>query len=89
MKTETVINKTKNEIRVKKSKYKKLAQSNLNVGVHTKKEKDILAKMRVVKKEKVELTQLLNKMERKKKTMKTMEWKRDKSLVENIEKNIK
>ena len=33
--------------------------------------------------------QLLNKMERKKKTMKTMEWKRDKSLVENIEKNIK
>lgn len=89
MKTETVINKTKSEIRVKTGKYKRLASDYLDSPINTKKAKNILAKMKSMRKEKSKLTQLLNKMERKKKTMKTMEWKRDKSLVDNIEKNLK
>ena len=51
MKTETVINKTKNQIREKKGKAMRLARNYLDAPINTKKARDILAKMNAMKKE--------------------------------------
>ena len=89
MKTESVITKTKNRIAQNKSNIKKLACEYGEIPTKdTKKEKNILNKMKAEKAEKNQLEHLVKMMNNRKKTMKTMVWKRDKSLTENILDNL-
>ena len=89
MKIETVITKTKNEIVKKKFNIKKLAYEYSELPTKdTNREKSILNRIKIVKKEKNQLEHLVKRMNNRKKNMPTMFWKRGKSLEENILANL-
>ena len=89
MKTETVITKTKNRIAKNKSNIKKLAYEYSEIPTKdTKKEKSIFNRIKAEKKEKNQLEHLVKRMNNRKKTMKDMVWKKNKSLEENILDNL-
>ena len=89
MKIGTVIEKTKNKIVKKKTNIRKLAREYSEIPTKdTKKEKSILSRMKDEKKEKNQLEHLVKRMNNRKKTMKDMIWKKNKSLEENILDNL-
>ena len=89
MKIGTVITKTENEIVKKKTNIKKLAYEYGEITTKdTNREKSILNRIKIVKKEKNQLEHLVKRMNNRKKTMKDMVWKRNKSLEENILDNL-
>lgn len=89
MKTVSVIKKIKIEIENNNSTIKELANDYIDTpSSNTEKCKSILKKLQAAKDERAELKRLLKRVERRKETMVTMVWKRDKTLIENILENI-
>jgi len=89
MKTSVVIRRTKEKIIKKKTDIKKLAKVYVNVPTNNKtKERSILGKMQTQKNKKNKLERLLIRVEKRKKEMPEMVWKRNKSHTENILANL-
>jgi len=89
MRTSTIIEKTKNKIREKKSNVKKLARDYIDIPTkNTERERSIINRIKAEKKEKNEFEHLLKRLNNRKKTMPTMVWKRNRSLEENILDNL-
>jgi len=87
MKTKTVINKTENKIIEKKVNIKKLARDYISTK-STARERRIFSTIRSEKKEMKEMEHLLKRLNNRKKNMPIMDWKRNKTLKQNILANL-